>query len=245
MFKVIVMKKIFYISILIFSFIFFENSWCQSFSGKIVYKVQFIGLGLEDDADQEDKDLNEAIVKIANQQTCTLSFNGKRSSSILNRYLISDTENNGLMNMARKMAFIVTNESDYFFDKISNTAIRRDDNGSLIEIKHKILDWEITKESKLIDGYLCYKAIYNDKFINRRGVKTSVPIIAWFAPSLPYGYGPKYFNGLPGLILELNDRETTFYATSISILKDKELVIEFPKGKTISQEDYTKKGQSN
>jgi GLPGLI family protein len=115
----------------------------------------------------------------------------------------------------------------------------------LIEKKHEKLDWEITTENKIIDGYLCYKAIYLMKFMNRRGIDTSIPIVAWFAPSLPYAYGPKYFNGLPGLILELSDRKTTFLASSITISKDKELVIDFPKGKTISQDDYSKKVMSN
>lgn len=240
---IITMKKL-KIILIFFTFHFVSISVGQTFSGTVIYKIQLVGYGV-DNKDPESKELNDATVKIANQQTCKLTFNSRQSSSVLEKYLISDVENNGLMRMARTMAFIVTNESDYFFDKHSNTAIKREDNGNLIRNYHKRLDWEITTESKLIDGYLCYKAIYYDKFINRKGINTSIPIVAWFAPSLPYGYGPKYFNGLPGLILELNDRETTFYATSITILKDRELAIEFPKGKTISHEDYKKKALSN
>ncbi|SHL48252.1 GLPGLI family protein [Flavobacterium xanthum] len=216
----------------------------QTASGTIIYKIQLIGYGV-DNKDPEFKELNEATVKIANQQTCTLNFNSTQSSSVLDKYLCSDAENNRLVRMATSMAFIVTNESDYFFDKLSNTAVKRDDNGNLIKKIHNKLDWEITTESKVIDGYLCYKAIYYDKFINRKGVNRSIPIVAWFAPSLPYGYGPKYFNGLPGLILELNDRETTFYATSIKILRGTEIKIDFPKGKTVSQEQHSKKVMSN
>ncbi|MFV8345142.1 GLPGLI family protein [Flavobacterium sp. ZB4P13] len=220
------------------------NCFGQTVSGKVIYKIQLVGFGA-DSKNPEYKELNEATVEIANKQTCTLDFNSMQSSSVLDRYLISDAENNGLRRMARTMAFIVTNESDYFFDKRTNIAIKREDNGNLIQKIHQKLEWEITTESKLIDGYLCYKAIYLMKFVNRRGINTSIPIVAWFAPSLPYAYGPKYFNGLPGLILELVDRDTTFYATSITISKDKEVKIDFPKGKTITQEDYTKKVMSN
>lgn len=237
------MKKL-KVCLIILAFHFTAINYSQKVSGSVVYKIRLVGYGI-DNKDPEFKELNDATVKIANQQTCTLTFNSRQSSSVLDKYLISDIENNGLMSMARTMAFIVTNENDYFFDKFSNTAIKREDNGSLIESNHKILDWEITTESKMIDGYLCYKAIYNDVFVNRKGVNTSIPIVVWFAPSLPYSYGPKYFNGLPGLILELNDRETTFYATSITILKHKELAIEFPKGKIVSQENYKKKVLSN
>lgn len=238
---VIIMKNIFYIVIFLFCF---KVGKCQSVSGKIVYKVQLVDFA-EGYTDQEYKDLNEAVVKISNMQTCTLLFNEFQSSFILDKNLISDNDNDGLNKMARVIAYSETIENDCFIDKKNNSIFNRSYGGKIIEKENKILNWELTKETKKIDGHLCYKAIYFLKFINRKGINTSIPIYAWFAPSLPYSYGPKYFNGLPGLILELQDRGTTFYATSISILKDKELVIEFPKGKTISQEDYTKKGQSN
>jgi GLPGLI family protein len=217
-----------------------SNCFGQSVSGKVIYKIQLVGFGA-DNKDPQFKELNLATIEIANKQTCTLNFNSMQSSSVLDKYLISDAENNGLRRMARTMAFIVTNESDYFFDKHTNTAIKREDNGNLISKTHQKLEWEITTESKLIGDYLCYKAVYLIKFINRKGINTSIPITAWFAPSLPYAYGPKYFNGLPGLILELVDRETTFLASSITITKDKEVKIDFPTGKTISEEEYTKK----
>jgi hypothetical protein len=45
--------------------------------------------------------------------------------------------------------------------------------------------------------------------------------------------------------LELTEKETTYYATNISITTDKELTINFPKGKTISEEEYNNKVLSN
>ena len=65
-------------------------------------------------------------------------------------------------------------------------------------------------------------------------------IVAWFAPSLPYGYGPKSFYGLPGLILELTRIRTTFLATKIVIEDKKELKIKFPVGKTTTKEAFDK-----
>ncbi|SHN78010.1 GLPGLI family protein [Flavobacterium fryxellicola] len=216
------------------------NSFGQTASGVVIYKIQIVNNNVNV-KNSSDNDLIEATLEFANKQTATLNFNSIRSSFILNQFLISESDNTELRRWARSMAFIQTVLNDYFFDKSANTSIERKEKGQLVNKTNKILDWEITTESKIIDGYLCYKAMYYDKFINRKGVNTSVPIVAWFAPSLLYGYGPKYFNGLPGLILELNDRETTFYATSISILNNKELVIDFPTGKTTSQEDYFKK----
>lgn len=216
------------------------NCFGQSVSGKVIYKIQLVGYG-GDTKSTEHNELNKSIIEIANKQTCTLKFNSTQSSSVLDKYLISDAENNGLNRMARTMAFIVTNENNYFLDKNTNSVILQNDIGILIEKAYEKLEWEITTETKTIDNYLCYKAIYLDKFVNRKGIVTSVPITAWFSPALPYAYGPKYFNGLPGLILELQDRETTFYASSIQISRDMEQKIEFPKGKTTTKEEYEKK----
>lgn len=55
--------------------------------------------------------------------------------------------------------------------------------------------WTVSNESKKIAGYTAYKAVYeHDKYT----------LTAWYAPSLPYSYGPTKYFGLPGLILEIN-----------------------------------------
>jgi GLPGLI family protein len=189
-----------------------------------------------------DRELIENTIEIANKQITTLLFNRTQSSTVLDQYLIQGIGGNtGLRKWAQKMAFIQTVGSDYFYDKVSNTAVERNNSGTLVQITNKKLEWNITTESKMIGDYLCYKAIYLNKFINRLGKNTSVPITAWFAPSLPYGFGPKYFNGLPGLILELEDRRTTFLASSITISNESEATIDFPKEKTIPKEEFEKK----
>lgn len=226
------------------SFAIVQDNYSQSLSGKVIYKIQLIN-NQKDLKNSPNRELIENTIEIANKQSTTLLFNNSQSSTVLDQYLISEADGDiRLLKWAQKMAFLHTVGRDYFFDKVSNTAIERDNSGQLVEKTNKKLKWDITTESKMIGDYLCYKAIYLEKFINRFGKNTSVPITAWFAPSLPYSYGPSYFNGLPGLILELVDRETAFYATSITISKDKELVIDFPKGKTISKEEFEKKMKS-
>lgn len=53
--------------------------------------------------------------------------------------------------------------------------------------------WKITNETKKIGGYLCRKAVLNNK-----------KIVAWFAEKIPVSDGALSYYGLPGLILELN-----------------------------------------
>ena len=62
-------------------------------------------------------------------------------------------------------------------------------------------NWKISAETKLIDGYLCYKATGIHVVDDFRG-KKNYNLVAWFCPELPYNYGPAGFFGLPGLIFE-------------------------------------------
>jgi len=103
--------------------------------------------------------------------------------------------------------------------------------------------WIITNETKVIDGYTCYKATcqYNTYDENRKKPLSFNPIV-WFAPSLPYSFGPSGLDGLPGLVLEgtFNGR-LYFYATKISF-NDKTLIkLDRPiHGKYVDETDFLK-----
>lgn len=58
------------------------------------------------------------------------------------------------------------------------------------------LNWQITGEDRMINGYKCYRACirYNGR-----------DWVAWFTPDIPVGCGPWKLVGLPGLILEAQD----------------------------------------
>lgn len=102
-------------------------------------------------------------------------------------------------------------------------------------------NWVINTESKLIDNYKCYKVAYMEPYKNGNGVTKTKSIIAWFSPSLPFPYGPRGYNGLPGLVLELFDvdKGTTTIIKSIDI-KQHPIEIKFPKGKVITVDEYMK-----
>lgn len=219
------MKNVKIIFICVASF-FLSISYSQNLSGKVIYKVQLVGFG-EDSKDPQYKEFNKSVSEIANKLKCTLKFNGHQSSSVVDEFLVSDSENS----FASKLAFIETTGSNFYLDKKVGYVILEGTSGNPIKEPYLKKEWEITTESKKIDNYLCYKAIYLLKFINRKKEEVSIPIIAWFAPSLPYSYGPKGYGDLPGLILELQDRRSTFYATNITISEENELKINFPKVK--------------
>lgn len=96
--------------------------------------------------------------------------------------------------------------------------------------------WDITSNSKKIDNYTCYKATTIRKIKTPKGDFDQI-ITAWFTPELPFNYGPKEFQGLPGLIIHLQQGRSLFYLKSIK--KNKKIFIKEPKkGKEITVEDF-------
>ena len=88
--------------------------------------------------------------------------------------------------------------------------------GKIYVRKNNISNWKITNETKMIDKHLCYKAtnlytvISPDKEFNH-------PVTAWFCPNLPYPFGPNGYGNLPGLILELQVRNSVFGVSKINL----------------------------
>ena len=100
-------------------------------------------------------------------------------------------------------------------------------------------DWIITNVTKKIDNYECIKAILNEEITNINGKKIIRKITAWFAPFLPYSFGPLGYNSLPGLILELEYSNIKYVAKKIEFT-EKSIFTEKPMGKIISRNEYRK-----
>lgn len=83
-----------------------------------------------------------------------------------------------------------------------------------------ITSWQISKENKMIGDYLCFKATTKKKIIKIVEDKEKEffeEVSAWFAPSLPFSFGPSNYAGLPGLILELQERDFAFVIKKINL----------------------------
>jgi GLPGLI family protein len=92
------------------------------------------------------------------------------------------------------------------------------------------LEWELTQESKQINGYEVFKA-----------TRSEGKVTAWYAPAIPLNFGPKGEYGLPGLILELEFSKTIFKATKIELNPKKKVKVKAPKnGKVVTFEEYKK-----
>lgn len=85
----------------------------------------------------------------------------------------------------------------------------------LIELNEK--KWKITQESKQIGSYLCFKAI------DIESTNTKMKPVVWFTPQIPVSFGPKEYNGLPGLVILVEMYNRTISASKI-VLNPKEKI---------------------
>jgi len=108
---------------------------------------------------------------------------------------------------------------------------------SLIEYEDR--KWQITQESKKLGNYHCFKAIDISK------PEQKVNAIAWFTPEIPVNFEPINFNGLPGLILKVENGTRRIIATKIEIHPQNQIKIIKPtKGKRIKAEESRKRAET-
>lgn len=133
----------------------------------------------------------------------------------------------------------------FFYDNLDKTIINSVEFGgqkfNVILQKNKY-NWVIGKEQKKINGYLCFNATCHiEQFDKRRNKNLSFDPVVWFTPELPFSFGPKGMNNLPGLILEgsLNGK-LFFYATTINLnFQNLKFDIQKPSsGINVNEEEY-------
>lgn len=103
----------------------------------------------------------------------------------------------------------------------------------------KNYNWKILDDTKEICGQQTQKAISE--------LGDSIKIEAWFSPKLNYKNGPDLYDGLPGLILEINQKtesdidgwsKQSITCTAIEIIKDKKSFKRPNKGKVVTPKEY-------
>ena len=111
-------------------------------------------------------------------------------------------------------------------------------------------NWELTGETKNIGQYTCYKATasktheFTDITVQDGETKEekktrTIVITAWYTPQIPVNNGPSDYDGLPGLILEINEDKLTIVCSEIVLNPQEKIVIEEPtKGKVVSQKEF-------
>lgn len=114
----------------------------------------------------------------------------------------------------------------------------------LIQDTIKTYEWQLSKETKTIGEYICFKATYvpmseetDDNLIEDGKIKKE--IIAWYTPQIPVKNGPMEYGGLPGLILEVQDGNQKLLCSKIVLNPVEKLRIRKPnKGKKVTKQEF-------
>ena len=170
--------------------------------------------------------------------TFILSFTKNKSF-----FEIASKLENDISPLGKSWADNIVAKGRYYTDLKENAIYRQTDTyGEKILIKSPIAsgDWKLTNESKFIGKYKTFKAIKKETVENSVGT-FDFEIVAWYCPQLPGQFGPKEFNSLPGLILELKDTHFTFHATEIEKMKDGNVDIKPLIGRVLTEKEYSDK----
>lgn len=103
----------------------------------------------------------------------------------------------------------------------------------------KDYNWKFTEESKEICGYKANKGISE--------IGDSIKIEAWYSPEIKIKNGPSFYQGLPGLILEIAETSNTkseglnkqfFKCVAVERSNSKNTIKRPNKGKVVSSQEY-------
>lgn len=178
----------------------------------------FIENEVKDQEKAKNKELYQLIDQINNKASnleFVLQFNSVESLFYLEEQMESD-----LNPMVISFAKNIVSKGKYYCNIKKDILLREVTNNydqyTLVQSKPSSIKWVLTKETKRIGKFKCYKATTIKTKINSSGSYKYI-IEAWYTTQVPVPFGPNEFVGLPGLILELKDSHYTLYAKKVNI----------------------------
>lgn len=223
------------------------KSNAQEFKGKAIYKShRKVDLKMDDDdQNTEMKKQIEAQLRKQFQQEYTLTFDRYQSLYKKNEKLAAPAP------VSKGIQITVNAGSDLLFKNIKENRFTNQTEiyGKQFLIKDSLnaKEWTLVNETKNIGTYTCFKATlsetYETQTITDQGELEKVTkdrvTTVWYTPQIPISNGSEDFNGLPGLILEVNDGELTLVCTRVVINPDESIEIKEPKnGKEVTQSEF-------
>lgn len=228
----------------------------QNFTGKAIYKTSrksnFKLNNEEGVNDKMQEEIQKRIQKM-NQKTFILEFDKTTSTYKEDVKLEAPKPQIGGGSVMVMSIGGSGNGSIYY----KNTQEKRFSNqteimGKVFLVKDSLpnYEWELSTETKNIGEYTCYKASFTREventsmsFMNGESKevtkKEMITTTAWYTLQVPVNNGPDDYQGLPGLILEINDGKKMIVCTEIVLNTSGVTTIQEPtKGKVVSQDKY-------
>jgi GLPGLI family protein len=230
----------------------------QDFQGKAIYKtsaksnfkIKDNQKGIDDKMKEE---LQKRIQKM-NQKTFILEFD--KTSSIYKQEAALQSPKSQAGRVVNVMSFGGSGSADIYYKNIKENrfANKTEIMGKafLVEDKLPKYDWELTSETKNIGIYTCYKATFSKEVENtnismkdgetiEEKTKQTIVTTAWYTMQIPVSNGPDNYQGLPGLILEINDGKNLIVCTEIILNPTDKISLDEPtKGEVVTQVEFNK-----
>ncbi|ARV07443.1 GLPGLI family protein [Polaribacter sp. SA4-10] len=232
----------------------------QNFTGKAIYKTSIkSSFSFGDDknstmSDDMKKRLHARMQKM-NQKTFILYFDQKASTYKEEIQLDAPKPQVGGAGVVL-MSFGGSGNGSVYFKNIKEQRFSNQTEimGKRFLVKDKLpeFEWELSSETKNIGNYTCYKATFTKEVENiimtidkgeskKEEKKEIITTTAWYTLQVSVSNGPDNYQGLPGLILEINDGKKTIVCTEIVLNpSDKIKIAEPEKGKVVSQKEFNK-----
>lgn len=239
------MKKI----ITLFLMFIIMIGYSQNNSGEIIYSIKVKKNNkLTKKADSiNSKTKDASIAKLMNSITKSinnfddvefrLTFN--KNESYYSYIEEMDTENSELSNMLKDVIIESNKKYNYNYKaKIVSMQTEFDGKKYIINSNVDSLKWKLNDNEKIINNYKCSKATTIKYKEYPSGIK-EVPVTAWYSLDIPIPAGPGRYNGLPGLILELQEGNNILYVKKIKLSKTPKKIKKL-KGENISEENFEK-----
>jgi len=207
------MKKIIYTLIFLISIlkVYSQNT---TDIDNLKYKCKYIITYQADSTNINSIESEEMLLLIGERSSKFLSLSSFLRDSISNNIDRENTNSINLMTLFQsvpKTKFKDKIFKNYPKDKITITEQVLKDY-FIYEEPLNLFKWNIKNDSKIISGYNCQKATIN--YAGR-------DYIAWFTNEIPLSDGPYKFNGLPGLIIKINDTNNHYEYKLVSLKEQK------------------------
>jgi len=174
----------------------------------------------------ENNNIKEEMVLLLNHNKSIYTSQNKIKNDSVKKYYLKNKDIQGFQ------AYILNNDKknliNYFIWKKNNQYIYQIKSGlKMVQYTSSLpkLNWQlITNSSEEILGYNVQKAetVYEGK-----------KYYAWFSTEIPLNNGPFVFNGLPGLILKIQNEDSSYVITAKGIKNESNLFPQLESGKKV------------
>lgn len=220
---------------ILFLLFFFNTIYGQEQVNKATYSFQMI---LENVSEQR-KMSGEELNQFAEYAELNVYFDSNYSFYMLSGKLNNDDIYQEQFEM---VPFMIGAFYPIFYNKKKNVflyenALLKDE----VILDDNVYKWVYEDETRMIDGYLCYKAVGKSKDYYTNDSEKFFTAEVWYCPELPYPFGPNMYQGLPGLVvLAIQNNEIAYKLEKIEFNVPEKLPLNILEAKTINVAEYHK-----